>query len=159
MPYDPALPANGTDMVSAEMRSQFQGLKSLIDLVQSINAAQVDGVTTGNPGDPAAVSITVNGTTLHFTITLPRGDEGLPGIQGIPGNDGGQGIPGTDGAPGADGNPGEVTTAALDSAISGTSSNTNGVATLGLTVSDPPTQGEMQSIAHKLDEFILAGRR
>jgi hypothetical protein len=30
---------------------------------------------------------------------------------------------------------------------------------LNLTVSDPPTQSEMQSIANKLDELIVALRR
>ena len=34
-----------------------------------------------------------------------------------------------------------------------------GVATLGLGVSDPPTQAEVQSIADKLDELINALRR
>ncbi len=52
-----------------------------------------------------------------------------------------------------------MTNAALVAAISGTSNNTNAVTTLGLTVSNPPTQGEMQAIADKLDELILAGRR
>ncbi len=52
-----------------------------------------------------------------------------------------------------------MTNAALASAISGTSSNTNAVATLGLLVSDPPTQAEMQSLANKVDELILALRR
>ena len=35
----------------------------------------------------------------------------------------------------------------------------NGVGTLGLPVSDPPTQGEVQAIADKLDELINALRR
>ena len=39
------------------------------------------------------------------------------------------------------------------------SSNSNAVNTLGLAVSDPPTQGELQSIADKLDELINALRR
>ncbi len=37
--------------------------------------------------------------------------------------------------------------------------NANGVATLGLTVSNPPTQAEVQAIADKLDELINALRR
>jgi hypothetical protein len=49
--------------------------------------------------------------------------------------------------------------AQLDSAISGTSNNTNAIGTLGLSVSDPPTQSEMQSIANKLDELINGLRR
>ena len=49
--------------------------------------------------------------------------------------------------------------AQLNSAISGTSSNSNGVATLELVVSDPPTQAEMQQVVNKLDELITALRR
>ena len=57
------------------------------------------------------------------------------------------------------GPPGEVTQAGLDAAIAGTSNNTNGVVLLGITISDPPTQGELQTVANKLDEFISAARR
>ena len=69
------------------------------------------------------------------------------------------------------GPPGEVTQAQLSNDLANavnqamlitlpqTSANTNGVALLGLTVSDPPTQAEMQSLANKLDELINAGRR
>jgi hypothetical protein len=69
--------------------------------------------------------------------------------------DGAQGPPGADGQ----GPPGEVTNAALSVAIAGTSSNSNGVALLGLVVSDPPTQAEVQQIVNKLDELINALRR
>ena len=54
---------------------------------------------------------------------------------------------------------GIVTNEALGTAINGTSANTNAVQLLGLTVSDPPTQSEMQAIANKLDELITAQRR
>ena len=37
--------------------------------------------------------------------------------------------------------------------------NGQAVATLGLVVSNPPTQAEVQQIADKLDELILALRR
>ena len=47
----------------------------------------------------------------------------------------------------------------LNDAIATTSSNSNGVALLGLAVSDPPTQAEVQQIADKLDELINALRR
>ncbi len=57
-----------------------------------------------------------------------------------------------------DGSPGEVTNASFANAISGTSRNSNAVSTLGLVVSDPPTQGEMQTIVNKVDELILALR-
>jgi hypothetical protein len=47
----------------------------------------------------------------------------------------------------------------LGTAIGGTSANTNAISQLGLTVSDPPKQAEMQTIANKLDELIAALRR
>ncbi len=43
--------------------------------------------------------------------------------------------------------------------ISGTSSNSNAVAALGIVVSDPPTQAEMQQVVNKVDELITALRR
>ncbi len=95
----------------------------------------VDGVTTLNPWESASVQTSFDGSAVHFTFGIPRG------------NDGSQGP------------PGEVTNGQLSSAISGTSNNTNGVGTLGMTVSDPPTQSEMQSVANKLDELINALRR
>ncbi len=52
-----------------------------------------------------------------------------------------------------------MTNAALSAAIAGTSSHSNGVALLGLAVSDPPTQAEVQQIVNKLDELITALRR
>ena len=52
-----------------------------------------------------------------------------------------------------------MTTAALTAGINGTSSSSNAVTTLGLVVSNPPSQAEMQSLADKMDELILALRR
>lgn len=52
-----------------------------------------------------------------------------------------------------------ATNASLEGSINGTSSNSNGVATLGMSISDPPSQGEVQAIADKLDELINALRR
>jgi hypothetical protein len=83
---------------------------------------------------------------------------GPPGPQGPQGPPGQQGIDGTPGA-GPQGPPGEVTNAALSVAIAGTSAISNSVALLGLVVSDPPTQAEVQQIADKLDELINALRR
>jgi len=48
---------------------------------------------------------------------------------------------------------------AIVTAVDGSSANTNAIGLLGLTVSDPPTQTEMQTIANKLDELIAALRR
>ena len=248
MPFDPNIPVANSPNSSAQMREQLNGLKDLIDALQSINAAQVDAVSTGNPGEPASVALTVDGTTLRFSFAIPRGSDGFsappitsflvdgvntlnPGenatvatsfdgasvrlLFGIPrggdgtpggnGSDGGQGPPftnfvidgvttldptqpatvnanfdgsavrllfgiprgnngqdggpGGDGAPGIQGPPGEVTNAQLTAAINGSSSNSNAVAALGMTVSDPPTQSEMQMIVNRFDELVLALRR
>ena len=234
--YDPNLPQVGTEIDAVQMRGQFNGLKDLIDALQSVTAAQVDGVNTLPAGDPAAVDLSVVDGVLHFSFDLPRGVDGSNGtpfaaavvdevntlpsgepatvessfdgstvhlIFGIPaGADGGNGadgppfaaavvdavdtlpagepatvestfdgstvhltfgIPaGADGGNGADGGegpPGEVSLQQLEDAIATTSANSNGVALLGLAVSDPPTQAEMQQIADKLDELITALRR
>ena len=53
----------------------------------------------------------------------------------------------------------EVTFTDLDSAISGTSTNSNSVSTLAISISDPPLQWEVQMIVDKLDELISALRR
>jgi hypothetical protein len=52
---------------------------------------------------------------------------------------------------------------ALDHAITDANNNSagnpGGVAVLGLTVSNPPTQAEVQAVANKLDELLAALRR
>jgi len=103
--------------------------------------ALVDSVTTLNPGDNATVQTSFDGSNVRFQFGIPRGQNG---------NDGGSG---------PQGSLGEVTTMQLNSAINGTSNNSNAVNTLVMTVSDPPTVGEVQAIASKLDELILALRR
>jgi hypothetical protein len=77
--FDPALPANNSPLVSAEMRAQLNGLKDLIDAIQSITTAVVDGVSTVNPGEAASVSLSVVGSTLHFSFGIPRGQDGPAG--------------------------------------------------------------------------------
>ncbi len=103
--------------------------------------ALVDSVTTLNPGDNATVQTSFDGSNVRFQFGIPRGQNG---------NDGGSG---------PQGQPGEVTNIQLNSAINGTSNNSNAVNTLVMTVSDPPTVGEVQAIASKPDELILALRR
>ena len=103
--------------------------------------ALVDSVTTLNPGDNATVQTSFDGSNVRFQFGIPRGQNG---------NDGGSGPQGP---------PGEVTSMQLNSAINGTSNNSNAVNTLVMTVSDPPTVGEVQAIASKLDELILTLRR
>jgi hypothetical protein len=140
--FDPTYPPANAELLSAPMRNQFNALKALIDAIQTLTAAQVDGVTTLPPGDPAAASVTVIGTTLHFTFQLPQG------------------------AAGTQGPPGEVTQSALDAAvfslgeqISQCALDPISVGPLFPTVSDPPTQAEVQSIADRLDELIGAIKR
>ena len=154
--YDPTLPQAGTEIDAVQMRGQLNGLKDLIDAIQTITAAQVDGTNTLPPGEPALVTLSVLGQTLHFTFDLPQGFNGADGSNG---SDGSQGEPGTQGEPGPQGEPGEVSLQQLTDAVATTSSNSNAVNTLGMTVGDPPTQAEVQQIADKLDELINALRR
>ena len=44
--------------------------------------------------------------------------------------------------------------AQFNAAIAGTAQNIPGVATLGIAISDPPQQGEVQATADKVDELI-----
>jgi hypothetical protein len=91
----------------------------------------VDGVTTLNPGEPAAVQTSFDGSNVRFTFGIPRGN---------------------DGSNGNDGSPGEVSQAQLDNAISGTSANTNSVGTLDSGFAD----ADMESLRQKMNELITA---
>ena len=106
-------------------------------------AAVVDGVTTLDPWENATVDASFDGTNLHFTFGIPRGNDGSSG---------------TDGVNGSDGAPGEVSQQALDDAINGTSANTNGVATLGIGADGDYNQIEIQALINKVDELINALR-
>jgi hypothetical protein len=99
--------------------------------------AVVDGVTTLDPGNPATVGVSFDGSNVRFTFGIPRGNDG------------------SNGSDGSQGPPGEISQAQLDSAISGTSANTNGVSTLDTGFADP----DMEAIRQKLNEMILNGRR
>ena len=98
--FDPNLPANHAPLVSQVMREQ---LVALFDLIQSIpvgpqgipgnDGAQgppfaqaiIDAVNTLNPGDAASVSVSFDGTNVHFTFGIPRGVMGNDGPQGAQG--------------------------------------------------------------------------
>ena len=183
MPYDPTLPQEGTPLDAVQMRSQLHGLKDLIDAMASVNAATVDGTNTLPAGSPAVATVSVIGSTLHFTFEIPQGtdgtngsngSDGATGPQGSTGSDGAtgpqgpqgpqgdpggppgpQGPPGNDGMQGPQGPPGEVTQAALDAAILGTSANTNAIGTLDTVFPDPA----LEEIRAKLNEMILNGRK
>jgi hypothetical protein len=144
MTYDPNWPQNGEFVDGNRFRDQFGGLHDLIQTGGGVSGAQVDSVTTVDPGQPASASAGLVGQTLHFHFAIPRGFDGNNG---------------NDGQPGTPGTPGEVSQSTLDNAIATTSANSNGVTPLNLFISDPPTQGELQAVANKLDELIQALRR
>ena len=60
---------------------------------------------------------------------------------------------------GPPGPPGEVSAEDLVAERIHHAVNPTGVSVLGLSVSDPPTQSEMQALASKVDELIAALRR
>ena len=99
--------------------------------------AVVDGVTTLDPGQPATVQTNFDGSNVRFQFGIPRGNDGSSGSNG------------------SDGAPGEVSNAQLNSAISGTSHNTNGVSTLDSAFADP----DVEALRQKMNEMILNGRR
>jgi hypothetical protein len=102
--------------------------------------AVVDGVTTLDPGQQATVQTSFDGSNVRFTFGIPRGSDGSNG---------------SNGSDGAQGPPGEISQAQLNSAISGTSANTNSVSTLDTGFADP----DMEALRQKLNEMILNGRR
>jgi hypothetical protein len=67
--------------------------------------------------------------------------------------------PSPQGDQGPQGSPGEVSAQQLAEAIGGTANDCNSVQPLNLSVSDPPTQSDLQAVANKLDELIQALRR
>ena len=93
--------------------------------------AVVDNVTTLDPGNPATVGVSFDGTNVRFSFGLPRGSDGAAGP------------------------PGDVSLAQLSSAIDTTSSNSNAVAELSSSFSDP----DAEALRTKLNELILALRR
>lgn len=194
MPYDPAFPVANALITSAAFRSQFTGLFDLIQAVPPgpqgppFAQAVVDGVSTGNPGDAAAVQVSFDGTNVHFSFSIPRGNDGSSGAPGSgvsgatvdsvstanPGDpaqasasfDGSSihftfAIPrGGDGSTGPQGPPGEVTSSQFNAAFANTSANSNPVTTLDTPfANDPPTLADMELMRAKMNELIVALRR
>ena len=88
MPFDPAWPPQGAPLASAPMRAQFNALHDEILAVPAgppgpqgppFASAVVDSVTTGGAGSNANVSVSFDGTNVHFSFDIPRGDTGSPG--------------------------------------------------------------------------------
>jgi hypothetical protein len=130
--FDPNLPQAGTEIDAVQMRSQLNGLKSIIDAVPTITSAQVDTVNTLPAGDPAEVSASVMADVLHLTFGIPQGQSGLPG---------------------------EVTLADMNAAIATTSSNSNAVTNFSELAEGTYNQTQMQNLINKVDELINALRR
>lgn len=174
MPYDPTFPQEGTLQDAALMRAQFQSLKTLIDAALGILAAQVDGVTTLDPGQAAQASVTLSGQTLHFTFQIPRGEPGelgptgATGPEGPPGGTGPMGPPGPAGPAGDPGQtgpagpegpqgpPGEVSLAQLAAALDTAARRPVSVAPIPYAASDPPSQSEVQGVIDKVNELLAA---
>ena len=161
-PFNPSLPLDGSLIVADVLRDQFNGLVVMIESIpagppgpqgpqgiqgpqgvpgQPFATAVVDGVTTLTPGQPAWVSSTFDGTDVHLTFGIP---EGYPGAQG------------QQGEPGPQGPAGEVTNAQLSAAISGTAVNPMNISPLYISISDPPTQSEVQQILSRMNDLISA---
>jgi hypothetical protein len=96
--------------------------------------AVVDAVNTLEPWESATVDASFDGSNVHFTFGIPRGN---------------------DGSSGSDGAPGEVSQQQLDDAINGTSANTNSLSTLDNAFADP----DMEALRQKVNEMIMNGRR
>lgn len=86
--FDPTYPQDLTPIDATPMRNQLNSLKALIDAIATVTGAVVDAVNTLPAGEPAAVTVSVTDSTLHFTFGIPEGP------QGVAGNDGGEGPPG-----------------------------------------------------------------
>ena len=246
--FDPALPLDHSEIVAEVLRDQFNGLKSIMDGISSVDAAEVDGVNTLSPWEPAAVSVGVVGQVLHFSFGIPQGwqgeagptgadgpvgppfaqavvdgvttlapgdlawvdvnfdgtyvrfsfgiPQGVTGSQGEQGGQGQQGDPGPQGPPfatvvvdgvntlspgsaatvdawfdgtnvhltfgipqGETGAPGEVTWNDLNTAMAGTSNNSNDVEAIPFTAAESYDQAQFQGVISKINELILALRR
>ena len=89
----------------------------------------VDSVTTLDPWENATVDASFDGSNVHFTFGIPRGN---------------------DGSSGSDGAAGEVGQVQLGDAINGTSANTNGVTTLGIGADAEYNQIQIQELINAL---------
>jgi len=101
MPFDPALPVADSVISSAELRNQFNGLKTIIDSI------------------PAGATV----DQLNDVVNMLSQD-----MNAIADNLGVQ--------------------------LADTARNPVNVSPLSLTISDPPTQAEVQAIALRLDDLI-----
>jgi len=104
----------------------------------------VDAVTTVNMGDPATVTVSFDGSNVHFAFTIPRGNDGNQGAQG---------------EAGSQGQPGEVTTADLNAALQMTLNQSSNVSNAVPKLDTPFGDPDMEALRQKMNELILALRR
>ena len=134
MAFDPTLPLPGAPAVSSVMRSQFTGLKALIDAVPAVTGATVDSVTIGS-GTSVNVSLVTG--VLHFDFLLQPGPPGEV-AQAQLSND-----------------LANAVNQAMLITLPQTSANSNGVGTLSIASGD----FVQQTLIDKLNELINALRR
>ena len=99
------------------------------------------GLVLQQTAQQATVDVTFDGSNVRFQFAIPRGNDG------------------SNGSDGSQGPPGDISQAQLDSAISGTSANTNSIGTLGQGADSSYNQSQMQDLINKVDELISAMRR
>ncbi len=143
MPYDPNFPPHEAELISAQWRDQFHGIKDLID-AGAISGVVIDSVTTLPPGEAATVDASIIAGVLHLSFGIPQGPAGTAGANG------------SDGPQGPQGPMGAVTPQNLDDAIATTARNPSAIGPFTGTFSDPPTQAEMQAHAAYLETFRQA---
>ena len=132
------------------MRAQLTALKADIDAIPAgpvgpegpegpagpvgppFSNVQIGPVITGMPGTGAAVSVTVNGSIVELSFTIPAGDPGPTG---------------------------DVSSATLANEIAGTARDPIMVTDLMVAPSDPPTQADLLAVIAKFNELLAALRR
>ena len=132
MPYDPAFPPSHGDLTSDAFRANFNGLSE-----------KIEAVPAGPKGDRGVGIQSIQDTGGALLITT----EDNTGWGPFP-------LP-----PGPAGAPGEVSAQQLSDAIAGTPRNVDGITPLYITISDPPTQSEVQQILDNYNGLVLALHR
>ena len=160
MAFNPSLPLDDSLMVAGEMRSQFTGLKALIDSVPAgpPGAAGPSGAEGPQGMQGAEGPQGAQGPEGPQGAEGPQGPSGGPPVpEGPAGPQGPQGPAGMDGPAGPvgpQGPPGDVSVAQLEAAIATTARNPAGVS-LAVAIRDPPTQLEVQAIVDWLNQTLL----
>ncbi len=152
MPYDPNIPLDGSLMLAPEMRSQFNGLKTLIDNIPAgPPGPQGPAGPQGEPGPQGP-----EGALGPQGAQGADGPQGQQGPQGETGPAGPQGAEGPQGPQGAQGPQGDVSMLQLNDAIATTARSPNTIGPFTGTFSDPPTQAELVAFAAYVETLRVA---